>query len=114
MANKEPNEATRFLPGQSGNPGGKNPEREALRLAVQDYLAGISLENVKAIETLAKKAESQKVQLAARIWLGEQFLGKATQKIAGPDGGPVQLDMSRLSADEINVLDELRRKVTGG
>lgn len=103
-----------FEPGKSGNPGGKSAEREALRIAVQDYLAEKSLENVKEIEHLAVNSNSDKVKLAARIWLGEQFLGKATQKIAGPDGGPVQLDMSRLSAEEINVLDELRRKVTGG
>lgn len=103
-----------FQPGQSGNPGGKSAEREALRTAVQDYLAEKSLENVKAIEQLAINSTSDKVKLSARIWLGEQFLGKATQKIAGPDGGPVQLDMSRLSADELELLDSLRRKVTGG
>ena len=109
-----PKSDTQFPAGKSGNPGGKSPEREAYRVAVQNYLAEISLENVKAIETLAKEAGSEKVKLSARIWLGEQFLGKATQKISGPDGGPVQLDMSRLTPEEINVLDELRRKVTGG
>jgi hypothetical protein len=102
----------RFPPGTSGNPGGKSKDREALRREVQNYLAEKCKTHVIAIEALADGAENEKVQLSARIWLAEQFLGKATQAISGPGGGPVALDLSRLSPEEIAILDEMRRRVT--
>ncbi len=103
-----------FEPGKSGNPGGKSKEREALRKLVNDHIANGALENVKAIELLASSALSEKVQLSARIWLGEQFLGKATQAITGADGGPLvsPLDLTLLSPEELTLLDQLRRRAT--
>ena len=75
-----------FKPGQSGNPGGKNPEREALRRLI---LGEYGRKSVEGIAALAVNARSEKVRLDAYIWLAEQAVGKATQAISAPDGGPV-------------------------
>ncbi len=99
----------RFKPGQSGNPGGKSPEREALRRESQDFLASISVDNLKAIHELGTKARSEKVRLDARVWLAEQFLGKAVQAVSGPEGGPV-VDIPALVA----ALDRAAKKADGG
>lgn len=78
-----------FVPGKSGNPGGKSKEREALRREVQNYFAHRSMQYVESIEEMAESAESEKVRLSARIWLAEQAVGKAVQAITGADGAPL-------------------------
>lgn len=109
-----PPKATQFKPGQSGNPGGKSPEREALRRASQDYLAAGNLEHIQAIEEIAREAKSYKVRLDARIWLAEQFLGKPTQAISGPDGGPIQTaDLSKLTLEQLEQLEAIRKAAAG-
>jgi hypothetical protein len=104
-----------YPPGVSGNPGGRSPEREALRREAQNYLATQGLKHIKAIEDIAENAASEKVSLSARIWLAEQFVGKATQAITGADGAPLMqpIDFSRLSADELATLDRIRRRLAG-
>ncbi len=76
----------RFKPGQSGNPGGKSPEREELRrYTVEKY----GKSSIDGIAGLAEKARSEKVRLDAMVWLAEHAIGKAVQAVSGPDGGPV-------------------------
>lgn len=95
-----------FEPGQSGNPGGKNPERERLRkYIVSEY----GQESIDGIAEIARTAKSGKVKLDALIWLAEQTVGKAVQSVSGPDGGPV-FDAPALMA----ALERAAKKGTGG
>lgn len=103
-----------FKKGVSGNPGGKSADREALRIHIKNYLAEQCEEHIKGIEVLARDAASEKVQLAARVWLAEQFIGKPTQAISGPDGGPVQtVDLSKLSLEQLEQLEQLHKAASG-
>ena len=96
----------RFKPGQSGNPGGKNPEREELRrYTVEKY----GKESIDGIAELAQKARSEKVRLDARVWLAEHAIGKAVQAVSGPEGGPI-VDIPALLA----ALDRAAKKPTDG
>jgi hypothetical protein len=74
-----------FEPGKSGNPGGKNPEREAMRRYVLEF----TKESIDGIANLARTAAAEKVRAYCYVWLAEQAIGKATQAITGPEGGPV-------------------------
>jgi len=81
----EPNPG--FKPGQSGNPGGKNPEREELRR----YVLSFGRESIDGIVKLAREASNEKVQLDAQKWIAEQCIGKALVAISGEDGKPIQV-----------------------
>lgn len=81
-----PPEANRFKPGQSGNPGGKSPEREELRRYTVDTYGK---ESIDGIAELGRKAKSEKVRLDARVWIAEHAIGKAVQAVSGPDGAPL-------------------------
>lgn len=114
-ASKRPNGPGKpFVKGQSGNPGGKSLEREALRREAQQYLAETGMKNIRAIERLAETAKSAKVRLDARLWLAEQFIGKPTQAISGPDGGPIRtVDLSKLTLAQLETLEALRKAASG-
>ena len=77
-----------FEPGQSGNPGGKSAEREALR----KYVSTKGRDAIDGIVKLAEKAKSEKVRLDANVWLAEQTIGRAVVAISGEDGGPIKID----------------------
>jgi hypothetical protein len=91
----------RFQKGVSGNPGGKSPEREALRRYIVE---AYGKEAIDGIAELARNATNEKVQLSARIWLAEQSIGKAVVAITGADGGPVKIDAEAL--DDLRALAE--------
>ncbi len=88
-----------FLPGQSGNPGGKSAEREALR---RYLLESFGKESIDGIAGLARAARSEKVRLDAMVWLAEQAVGKAVVAISGSDGGPLKVGIETL--DELHAL----------
>ncbi len=78
-----------FKPGQSGNPGGKDPEVEAVRVACRNYIAERCQAKLERIEYLAEHGESEKIQLAASTWWVEQAIGKAVIAVSGEDGKPL-------------------------
>jgi hypothetical protein len=86
---------TPFPKGVSGNPGGKNPERERLRRLLtergQDALDGIL--------ALARGAKSEKVRLDALIWMAEQVVGKATPMVMDADGNRMRVGIVILPAE---------------
>lgn len=84
-----------FKKGESGNPGGKSPERERLRRYIVD---AYGQESIDGIAELARAAKSSTVRLDAWIWLAEQTVGKASQPITGEDGGPVKVDIPAIAA----------------
>lgn len=86
LANLKP-----YGPGVCGNPGGKSPEREALRIAAADYTHQKGKEAVERIYHLMMNARSEKVQADCAKWIAEQVVGKALVAISGPDGGPIHV-----------------------
>lgn len=82
-----------FAPGQSGNPGGKSPEREELR---RYLVSTYGRKAIDGIAELAQSARSEKVRLDARIWLGEQAVGRALVAVSGEDGKPIKVDVDIL------------------
>ena len=57
-----------------------------------------------------------KDRLAAYRWLAEHVLGKATQPISGPEGGPIETtraDFTKLSLAELESLEAIDRKLSG-
>lgn len=94
-----------FAAGQSGNPGGKSPEREALRRYIVDTYGKESIDGIAA---LATEARSEKVRLDARVWLAEQSVGRALVAVAGEDGKPIKIDV-----DLLGTLKRLAETVGG-
>lgn len=78
-----------FAPGQSGNPGGKNKEREALRKAMLSDCQ----EMIDIIKSLARGAESDKVRCDAAKYYVDQCIGRAVMAITGEDGAPLSVSI---------------------
>lgn len=77
-----------FDKGASGNPGGKSAEREELRR----YIHTFGRSSIDGIERLSRESASEKIKLAAYIWLAEQSIGRAVQGISGADGGALKIE----------------------
>lgn len=86
-----------FQPGQSGNPGGKGLEREQLRRYI---LETHGKDAIDGIAQMARSAKSEKVKLAARVWLAEQSVGRALVAVSGEDGKPLKVDVGLFEALE--------------
>ena len=74
--------STRFKPGQSGNPGGRNPEREKLRRAILEW----GPKALQGLVDLAFNSKSEKVKVDALKFIIDQCVGKAPVAITGEDG----------------------------
>lgn len=98
-----------FPPGQSGNPSGKSPEREALRKYI---LETHGKDAIDGIAEMARSARSEKVRLDARVWLAEQSVGRALVAVAGEDGKPIKVDVDVLG--QLQLLAERAKARSGG
>jgi hypothetical protein len=94
-----PGEATRFKPGQSGNPGGR-PKGTLLDKTLVELLEADGGRHYRAIaEKLIAKAKSGDVR-AARL-IAERTEGRPKQKIDMNMGVDGSLDLSLLSESEL-------------
>jgi hypothetical protein len=66
-----------WLPGQSGNPGGRRPLPQVMRERLDD----LTPEAIEAIAALARTADSESVRLAAWEYLLNRRFGRPTEKI---------------------------------
>lgn len=98
-----------FQPGQSGNPGGKDPEIEVVRIACRNYMTNRCQRHLETIDRLASEGTNEKVQLTASIWWAEQVLGKAMVSISGPNGGPLEVSAKELHERLSAILDRAPR-----
>jgi hypothetical protein len=96
-----------FEKGKSGNPGGRSAERDELRRYIRESFGQTSIDG---IEKLSREAASDKVKLAAYIWLAEQSVGRAVQAISGPDGEKLSIgiDFSSLTTEQLEQLESIR------
>lgn len=95
-----------FPKGQSPNPGGRPREERELVEALR--LRGVDLAN-KLIE-LALKGNVKAIEVAL-----SRAYGKPRERVelTGADGGPVKMDLTRLSDEELSTLERIVRKGTG-
>jgi hypothetical protein len=66
-----------WLPGQSGNPGGRRPLPQVMRERLDD----LTPEAIEGIAVLARTADSESVRLAAWEYLLNRRFGRPTEKI---------------------------------
>lgn len=97
MANPNPSPATRFKPGQSGNPSGKSTEQLKAENAASLIAANLTL---AALSSLQEKLEAEEIRAHELITADVmRFIKEAqdrahgtpkqSQEISGPDRGPI-------------------------
>lgn len=67
-------------------PGAGRPVGSTNKLSLRDYMKKEDIEEFFEF-VLSTYKESEKLT----IWMGDQLIGKATQAISGPDGGPIEI-----------------------
>ena len=79
-----------FMPGVSGNPGGK-PRRPASERLIRRLLANGESELAEVIEALVSKAKSGDVPALKEVL--DRTEGKVAdkQEVSGADGGPIEI-----------------------
>lgn len=107
-----------FVPGKSGNPGGRpksKPFKEAL------LMEALSAE--RGEKCIAKKGSlrwnARKLlelgEVPAIKEIADRLDGKVTQAISGPGGGPIQtVDLTNMSTDDLDRLEALFGPLAGG
>lgn len=105
-----------FQPGQSGNPGGRPKSKPFKECLIVEAEAAANGEECKAYKgSLRWNARQllEKGDTAAIKEIADRLDGKVTQGISGPDGGPVQIDLTVLGDDELDAFALLCRKLAG-
>jgi hypothetical protein len=88
-----------FVKGESGNPGGRPAALREFRDKAQK-LSDIALATlVKALTS-----EDGRTRVIAAKEILDRAWGKATQTIAGPDGGPVAIDTSNALLEALRAM----------
>jgi hypothetical protein len=79
-----------FLPGQSGNPGGR--PKLLSTLVKEQTQDGAELVEFM-VRVLRNKRQSMRLRMEAAAWLADRGFGKALQQmeLTGADGGPMEI-----------------------
>jgi len=105
-----------FVAGKSGNPGGR-PKSKPFK----DALLIEALSAERGEKCIAKKG-SLRWNARKLLEMGEvpsireiadRLDGKATQPLSGPDGGPIQVDLTNLEADDLERLETIFGNLAG-
>jgi Family of unknown function (DUF5681) len=102
---------TRFVKGQSGNPGGR-PKSNLGPLIREQTADGVELVEFM-LSVFRGKRWSLKLRMEAATWLADRGFGRPVQatQISGPDSGPVVVakgpDMSRFSDEDLLTLERI-------
>ena len=95
-----------FQPGQSGNPKGRPPERP-LTVALRDALDANDGEIIKVlVQTAIDRAKAGDFRYFKEIM--DRVDGKVTNRMDVSDDGQSYLDLPGLTAEELDVLAEMR------
>jgi hypothetical protein len=102
VGHKQPPVATRFKPGQSGNPSGKHGSfHEVQKLARELAPAAIARLGYWL------KSKNAKASILAANSLLDRAYGKPAQAITGADGGPIQLANAVQSMTDEQLLERV-------
>ena len=117
MSNPNPNPATRFQPGVSGNPRGGPRGWGGLRRQIKEQTGGDGQALVEFALAIfhgsvpgSAKAPDLKLRWEAFVWLSERIWGKAVQPVdlTSHQGAPqAQVDYSELTAAELDLLERI-------
>jgi hypothetical protein len=101
-----------FMPGVSGNPGGR-PKKKPITELYQEMLNdGATIEAIrKAILKSIRGGKTGFVLLVREI--ADRVEGKVALPVSGPDGGPIEIHhLEKLSNEEFGLLERLIGKIT--
>jgi hypothetical protein len=112
MANPNPNEATRFKPGQIANPTGKTAEQAARDIKTADLASQFRAKVLSSVMERANAGEDALELLTAdviRVLKDSEDRAHGTPKQsvehAGPRGGPIQtIDPSKVSTETLREI----------
>lgn len=90
----------RWKPGQSGNPAGRAKDLVHVRDLARKYTQEAVKTLVEVMKQPLGKDNGRAKALAATALLDRGW-GRPLQEISGPNGGPIPIDYSRLSPDEL-------------
>lgn len=97
-----------FKPGQSGNPGGR-PKGKSLTALLRERLDEVDEATGKTIAQLVVEGwvnAARDGNVPAIKEALDRTEGKVIERkeLSGPDGGPIQMDLSKMSDDELNAI----------
>jgi hypothetical protein len=99
-----------FLPGQSGNPGGRPKGYVEVRELAREHTA----EAIEKLVAVMRKGESEQAQILAANSLLDRGWGRPTQPIAGdPEGPPIIHEHQAAIIAELHRLVAARRVADG-
>jgi hypothetical protein len=100
-----------FVPGQSGNPGGRPKSKPFKEALMMEALAAERGEPCVAPEGSLRWNARQLLErgdVPAIREIADRLDGKVTQAISGPDGGPIPtVDLTKLSDDDLDKLESI-------
>jgi hypothetical protein len=116
MANPNPSPATRFKPGNTFSVGNGRPQGSSIRariraLAAQDTGDGKTIED-RLAEKFILEALKGKHPFAHDVL--EAIDGKLTERVEINGSLSVEAHLARLSDQELDVYEQLTRKLVGG
>lgn len=91
-----------FAPGTSGNPGGR-PREE------REVVEALRLHGLELVEALLRASLAKKPNVKAIAEALNRAYGKAKQvvELTGANGGPLEIDLSKLTTEQVRTLREL-------
>ena len=100
-----------FVPGRSGNPGGRpksKPFKEALLMEALAAERGEKCYAKKGSLRWNARQLLNKGEVPAIKEIADRLDGKVTQGISGPNGGPIQtVDLTNMTEEQLNALESL-------
>lgn len=106
-----------FVPGKSGNPGGRpksKPFKEALLMEALSAERGEACVAKKGSLRWNARKLLELGEVPAIKEIADRLDGKVTQGISGPDGGPIQtVDLTNLSEDDLSRLELVFGRLAG-
>ncbi|MBB3411224.1 hypothetical protein FHT87_005177 [Rhizobium sp. BK316] len=105
-----------FEAGKSGNPGGRpksKPFKEALLMEALSAERGDKCVAKKGSLRWNARQLLEKGEVSAIKEIADRLDGKVTQGISGPNGGPIQVDLTHLEPDDLERLETIFGNLAG-
>lgn len=101
-----------FKKGQSGNKRGRPPLPEDVKQWLIDNKGRLTVLALENLEKWIESADNKAGPAAIRIWLSKVLPDAAIAiELTGANGGPMQFDLSKLTDEELDVLERIRTRL---